>query len=143
MTKPEMAKIFALFQLSYPRAEEFRGENLVSIITLWAGLTEDISFADGQLAAKNIIKTSQYPPSIALFREEAGKVAQARVQTMQVAWKGWEMALLAADFDKAKAYELLPLAHPVRGLIDAVGVDYVSYTALSELASKKRKELTG
>lgn len=143
MTKSEMAKIFSLFQLNYPRADEYRGENLVSTITLWAGLTEDISFADGQLAAKNIIKTSQYPPSIALFREEAGKVVQTRAQTMQIAWKGWETALLAADFDKAKAYELLPLAHPVHGLIDAVGIERVSYPALSEFASKQRKELTG
>ncbi len=78
MNRKEVTEIFGVMMLAFPSAELFKGglEKLKPTIELWTSCTTDIDFWTGQQAAKELCKTSKYPPTIAEFREQAEQFMQ-------------------------------------------------------------------
>lgn len=75
MTNKEMAEIFGVMLLAWPRAEAFQDgiSKLGPTIKLWANCTQEIDFWTGQQAMRRLCMTQKFPPTIAEFREQAAE----------------------------------------------------------------------
>lgn len=73
MKPTETAAILAMFASSYPAATVTE-----QTATVWADLLEDVNPDDGLAAAKALIKSSKFFPSIAEFREASRSARRIR-----------------------------------------------------------------
>lgn len=81
MTKKEVAKLLAVLAAAYPRLN-------VSEMTVkvWHEMLGDISYEAAGVAAKKLMLTNTFPPSIAELREAATAITSPQVAPGVIAW---------------------------------------------------------
>lgn len=122
MTNKEMTELFALMLLAWPNAETFKGgiTKLAPTIKLWTSCTTDVDFWTGQQAVIRLCQKCKFPPTIAEFREQVGKVDK----DVQALISRTVNEIRSADcmFGSTDAlYGALPPESFTRKVIDAMG----------------------
>lgn len=87
MTKKDAAKLVMIVVTAYPNFDKFRDEDSVNAtVNLWAVMLEDIDAATADLAVRQHIATSKWPPSIAELRERILEITRPDVVPPDKAW---------------------------------------------------------
>lgn len=112
MNKKEITEIFSLFMMAYPSAEIFKGgkEKLGPTIMFWADQFSGVDFKTGVEAAKQLCKTSKYPPTQAEYAEQIKKlhIKQQPVSVQDLWAKLMDTTKQVADLMTEFGYTLVP-----------------------------------
>lgn len=109
MTRNDVIKIFIVLRTAYPNFyKDMKKEDLEATIDLW---TEMFAHENPQLvvaAAKNLINTFKWPPTIADIKEEMYKLTQTETETPIEIWNKIKSAMGRAGYYANEEFEKLP-----------------------------------
>jgi hypothetical protein len=73
MTIENTVSLIEMIAAAYPRFEVLKSEET---ITVWHECLEDLDYDKAKIATKNVIKVSEYPPTIAEIRNNYEEIAK-------------------------------------------------------------------
>lgn len=109
MTVQETAKIMAVFKAAYPRYyANIDVEEAKRTINLWASMLADYSYETVSNAAKALIVSSKFPPTIAEVIEKTQLLTKEPELTEGEAWSMVRKAICNGIYGYKEEYEKLP-----------------------------------
>ena len=109
MTVQETAKIMAVFKAAYPRYyANIDVKEARQVTTLWASMLADYSYETVSNAAKALIVSSKFPPTIAEVIEKIQLLTKEPELTEGEAWSMVRKAIRNGIYGYKAEYEKLP-----------------------------------
>ena len=109
MTFQETAKIMAVFKAAYPRYyANIDVEEARRVTTLWASMLADYSYETVSNAAKALIVSSKFPPTIAEVIEKIQLLTKEPELTEGEAWSMVRKAIRNGIYGYKEEYRKLP-----------------------------------
>ena len=92
MTLENTIALLELITAAYPRFEIVKGEETFSV---WHECLEDLDYEDAKTATKNVIRESEFPPTIAEIRKAYSEIEDERKKIR---------SLIRQEYDAIRSY---------------------------------------
>ena len=110
MKKNEILKIILILKASYPYAfKDMSEQDVESMVALYQEMFKENSYEDVSIAIKNIIRTSEYMPTIATIKNKLYEIKHPIQENNSELWDKLLNAIGNSSYHSEEEFEKLPL----------------------------------